>query len=265
MSLISHETGIILKSQREIAQMREAGRIVARVIEAITRAVGPGVRTVEFDDIAVSELGKTGAVASFKGYRGFPASVCTSINEEIVHGIPGKRVLKEGDIVSLDFGARLNGFHADAAVTVSVGRIGPGAQALVNATKAALEAGIAAARAGGRLGDVSAAIQACAESRGFSVVREYVGHGIGRDLHEDPQVPNFGVAGEGPLLQKGMTLALEPMLNAGVWRTRVAPDNWTVSTADGKLSAHFEHTIVVGENGAEILTQLQGFSEGAVG
>lgn len=255
MSLISHDTGIILKSQRETAQMREAGRIVAGVIEAITKAVRPGVRTIELDDIAVKELGKTKAIASFKGYRWFPASLCTSINEEVVHGIPGERVLKEGDILSLDFGARFNGFHADAAVTVAVGRIDPAAQALIDAAKGALEAGIAAARVGGRLGDISAAIQAHAEARGFSVVREYVGHGIGRDLHEDPQVPNFGVSGEGPLLQNGMTLALEPMLNAGVWRTKVGTDNWTVSTADGKLSAHFEHTIAVRDNGVQILTQ----------
>ncbi len=256
MNPISQRTGIILKSPQEIAHMREAGRIVARVLREIAKTVHPGMTTAELDDIAVRELKRTEAVASFKGYRGFPASVCTSVNEEVVHGIPGKRALKEGDIVSLDFGARLNGFHADAAVTVGVGRIGSRAQALIDATKGALDAGIAAARAGARLGDMSAAIQAHAESLGFSVVREYVGHGIGRDLHEDPQVPNFGVAGEGPLVQEGMTLALEPMLNAGIWRTKVAPDNWTVSTADGQLSAHFEHTIAVGEGGPEILTQL---------
>jgi methionyl aminopeptidase len=256
VTAVRQEMGIILKSPREIAQMREAGRVVAAVLDAVAKAVRPGITTGELDRIAVKEVRKTGAVASFKGYRGFPASICTSLNEEVVHGIPGERVLNEGDIISLDFGAQLSGFHGDAAVTVGVGRIGREAQDIIDVTRAALEAGIAAATSGVSLGDVSAAIQACAETRGFSVVREYVGHGIGRELHEDPQVPNFGVAGEGPLLRKGMTLALEPMLNAGVWRTRVAEDRWTVSTADGRLSAHFEHTIAVGENGAEILTRL---------
>jgi len=199
---------------------------------------------------------KRGAEASFKGYRGFPASICTSVNEEVVHGIPGSRVLQEGEIISLDFGALMNGFHGDAAVTVGVGKISTEAQKIIDATQGALQAGIAAARIGARLGDVSAAIQSYAEARGFSVVREYVGHGIGRELHEDPQVPNFGVTGEGPVLQKGMTMALEPMLNAGGWRTSVAEDKWTVVTADGRLSAHFEHTIVIDENGPEILTKL---------
>jgi len=199
---------------------------------------------------------KRGAEASFKGYRGFPASICTSVNEEVVHGIPGSRVLQEGEIISLDFGALMNGFHGDAAVTVGVGKISTEAQKIIDATRGALQAGIAAARIGARLGDVSAAIQSYAEARGFSVVREYVGHGIGRELHEDPQVPNFGVTGEGPVLQKGMTMALEPMLNAGGWRTSVAEDKWTVVTADGRLSAHFEHTIVIDENGPEILTKL---------
>jgi len=256
MSQIRSEMGIILKSPREVAQMREAGRIVAVVLEEVARKVRPGVTTAELDDIAVNEVRKRGAVASFKGYRGFPASICTSVNEEVVHGIPGNRVLKEGDIISLDFGAQLNGFHGDAAMTVGVGRISSQAQEIIDAAKGALMAGIAAARIGARLGDVSAAIQSHAEAGGFSVVREYVGHGIGRGLHEDPQIPNFGIAGEGPALQKGMTLALEPMLNAGVWRTRVADDKWTVVTADGKLSAHFEHTIEIDDNGSEILTQL---------
>jgi len=250
-----HEMGIVLKSSREIASMREAGRIAAMVLDKAARAVMPGITTRELDDIAVDEVRRLGAEASFKGYRNFPASICTSINEEVVHGIPGRRVLREGDIVSLDFGARLNGFHGDAAVTVGVGKIRPAAREIIEVTRGALEAGIAAAGVGARLGDVSAAIQSYAEERGFSVVREYVGHGIGHDLHEDPQVPNFGVPGEGPLLQKGMTLALEPMVNAGGYRTRVADDGWTVATADGALSAHFEHTIAIGEYGADILTQ----------
>lgn len=256
MIQIRHEMGIILKSPREITQMRGAGRVVAAVLDEVGKNVRPGITTAELDDIAVSEVKKCGVEASFKGYRGFPASICTSVNEEVVHGIPGSRVLQEGEIISLDFGALLNGFHGDAAVTVGVGKISTEAQKIIDATRGALQAGIAAARIGARLGDVSAAIQSYAEARGFSVVREYVGHGIGRELHEDPQVPNFGVTGEGPVLQKGMTMALEPMLNAGGWRTRVAEDKWTVVTADGRLSAHFEHTIVIDENGPGILTEL---------
>lgn len=256
MTQIRHEMGIILKSPREITQMRGAGRVVAAVLEEVGKKVRPGITTAELDDIAVSEVKERGAEASFKGYRGFPASICTSVNEEVVHGIPGSRVLQEGEIISLDFGALMNGFHGDAAVTVGVGKISTEAQKIIDATQGALQAGIAAARIGARLGDVSAAIQSYAEARGFSVVREYVGHGIGRELHEDPQVPNFGVTGEGPVLQKGMTMALEPMLNAGGWRTSVAEDKWTVVTADGRLSAHFEHTIVIDENGPGILTKL---------
>lgn len=256
MTQIRHEMGIILKSPREITQMRGAGRVVAAVLEEVGKKVRPGITTAELDDIAVSEVKKRGAEASFKGYRGFPASICTSVNEEVVHGIPGSRVLQEGEIISLDFGALMNGFHGDAAVTVGVGKISTEAQKIIDATRGALQAGIAAARIGARLGDVSAAIQSYAEARGFSVVREYVGHGIGRELHEDPQVPNFGVTGEGPVLQEGMTVALEPMLNAGGWRTSVAEDKWTVVTADGRLSAHFEHTIVIDENGPGILTKL---------
>jgi methionyl aminopeptidase len=255
MAPTRHEMGIVLKSSREIASMREAGRIAAIVLDSVARAVRPGITTRELDDIAVDELRRLGAEPSFKGYRGFPASICASINEEVVHGIPGRRVLKEGDIVSLDFGARVNGFHGDAAVTVGVGKISSAARKIIDTTSGALGAGIAVAGVGVRLGDVSAAIQRYAEARGFSVVREYVGHGIGHDLHEDPQVPNFGVPGEGPLLQKGMTLALEPMVNAGGDRTKVAEDGWTVVTADGSLSAHFEHTIAIGEYGADILTR----------
>jgi methionyl aminopeptidase len=256
MTQVKHEMGVILKSPREIGQMREAGRIAAEVLEVVAGAVRPGITTGELDDIANKEVRQRGAEPSFKGYRGFPASICTSVNEEVVHGIPGSRVLHEGEIVSLDFGALLNGFHGDAAITVGVGRIVSEAQKIIDTARGALQAGISAARIGARLGDVSAAIQSHAEAGGFSVVREYVGHGIGRELHQDPQVPNFGVPGEGISLQKGMTLALEPMLNAGVWRTRVADDKWTVATADGKLSAHFEHTIAIDEAGPEILTQL---------
>ena len=256
MQQIRQEIGVIIKSSQEIAIMREAGRIVAKVIEALTKAIRPGITTRELDDVAVREFKKRGAVASFKGYRGYPASICTSVNEEVVHGIPGARVLKAGDIISLDVGAMINGFHGDAAVTLGVGKISSDAQTLIDTTRGALEAGIAAAQNGARLGDVSAAIQSYAEARNFSVVREYVGHGIGRDLHEDPQVPNFGIAGEGILLKNGMTMALEPMLNAGVWRTKVTGNKWTVITADGKLSAHFEHTIAIADDVPEILTVL---------
>lgn len=236
--------------------MRKAGRIVAAILDVLKKRIEPGIITKELDDITVHELSKHSATASFKGYRGFPAHLCVSINEELVHGIPGKRVLKEGDIVSLDFGAFFDGFHGDAAITVGVGKISPGAEALLEATEGALKAGIASARSGARLGDISAAIQSFAESRGFSVVREYVGHGIGRQMHENPQIPNFGSLGQGPLLQRGMTLALEPMVNAGDWRTKVASGEWTVATADGSLSAHFEHTIAITDGEAEILTTL---------
>ena len=252
---------IIIKSDKEIATMREAGRIVAEVLRILSERVKPGMKTKELDILAERELKRLGAKPSFKGYRGFPANLCVSVNDEIVHGIPGDRVLNDGDIVSLDFGAIYNGFQGDAAVTVAVGNASPEARRLIDTTRAALETGIAAARAGATLGDVSAAIQQHAESRGYSVVREYTGHGIGREMHEDPQIPNcteppYGLKpGAGPMLKKGMTLAIEPMLNVGDWRTKVADDHWTVSTADGSLSAHFEHTIAINDNEPEVLTR----------
>lgn len=234
--------------------MRQAGRIVATVLEMLKSKVKPGMRTEELDVIAATEVKKLGAEPSFKGYHGYPATLCVSVNDEIVHGIPGKRVLREGDIVSLDFGAIYDGFQGDAAVTVGVGKISPGAKRLVETTEGALKAGISAGHAGGRLGDISAAIQEYAESRGYSVVRQYTGHGIGRQMHEDPQIPNFGVVGEGEVLRRGMTLALEPMVNIGDWRTREADNHWTVLTVDGSLSAHFEHTVVVTNGKLEVLT-----------
>jgi methionyl aminopeptidase len=252
--------GIEIKSEQEIAIMRQAGKIVADILRTLTKQMKPGMNTKELDTIAVRELKRLGAESSFKGYRGYPATICISVNDEIVHGIPGDRVLKEGDIVSLDFGAAYHGFHGDAAVTVPVGEVSPVARRLIDATRVSLEKGIAAAKAGARLGDISAAIQGYAESMGYSLVREYTGHGIGRKMHEDPQIPNsteppYGLKpGTGPVLQKGMTLALEPMLNAGGWRTRIADDQWTVLTADGSLSAHFEHTIAVDDNEPEVLT-----------
>jgi len=247
---------IIIKSDREIAIMRQAGRIVATILEVLSEQVKPGMRTKELDVIAARELERLGAKPSFKGYRGFPANLCVSVNDEIVHGIPGERVLDEGDIVSLDLGAIFKGFQGDAAVTVGVGEISSQAEQLMEATEGALKASIAVAYPGARLGDISAAIQNYAESRGYAyaVVREYTGHGIGREMHEEPQIPNFGSPGVGPVLKKGMTLALEPMVNAGGWRTRLGNDHWVVFTADGSLSAHFEHTIAITNDGPEVLT-----------
>jgi methionyl aminopeptidase len=248
--------GIIIKSDREVGYMRQAGRIVAQVLEVLCREVKPGIKTKELDNIAAREITGRGARPSFKGYHGFPATVCVSVNDEIVHGIPGERIIKEGDIVSLDLGTIYQGFQGDAAVTVGVGRIRPETRQLMEATRGALEAGIAQARAGAHLGDISAAIQGYAESRGYSVVREYTGHGIGREMHEEPQILNYGIPGEGILLKKGMTLAIEPMVNMGGWRTRPGGDNWVVLTADGSLSAHFEHTIAITDGEAEVLTGL---------
>ena len=253
--------GIVIKSEKEVVIMRQAGGIVAEVLNILSRQVRPGMRTKELDTIAAGELKRRGAESSFKGYRGFPATLCVSVNDEIVHGIPGERVLKEGDVVSLDFGVVYKGFQGDAAVTVPVGETSPEAKRLIEATRGCLESGIAAARSGARLGDIAAAIQAFADSRGYAVVREYTGHGIGREMHEDPQIPNcteppYGLkAGTGPVLKKGMTLALEPMLSTGDWHTRVAGDHWTVLTADGSLAAHFEHTIAINNNEAEVLTR----------
>lgn len=253
---------IEIKSAEEIALMRQSGRIVAEILNILVENIKPGMKTKDMDIIAERELKKRGAESSFKGYHGYPATVCVSVNDEIVHGIPGDRVFKEGDVVSLDFGAKFQGFHGDAAVTVAIGKVSPAVQRLIDTTRESLEKGIAAAQAGANLGDVSAAIQEHAQSRGFSLVREYTGHGIGRKMHEDPQIPNsteppYGLKpGTGPVLKKGMTLALEPMLNAGDWHTRVAEDQWTVLTADGSLSAHFEHTIAIDDTKPEVLTRV---------
>jgi methionyl aminopeptidase len=248
--------GITIKSEREIALMRQAGRITATVLAILADSVKPGLKTKELDVIAEREVKRLGAKPSFKGYRGYPANLCVSVNDEIVHGIPGDRVLKEGDIVSLDFGVIYQGYQGDAARTVGVGTVSAQAEALMRATESALEAGIKMARDQNRLGDISAAVQQFAESKGFSVVREYTGHGIGRQMHEEPLIPNFGVAGTGPVLRKGMVLAIEPMLNVGEWRTRLSSNEWTVSTADGSLSAHFENTVAITDSGPEILTKV---------
>jgi methionyl aminopeptidase len=216
--------------------------------------VEPGLTTKDLDTIAYKEIVRHGAKPTFKGYRGFPASICTSVNEEIVHGIPGKRVLKEGDIIKMDVGATIDGFIGDAAISVAVGNVAEEAIELMDATRLSLEEGIKAAVPGNRIGDIGAAVQTYAEAKGYSVVREFVGHGVGRFLHEDPQVPNYGRPGLGPLLRPGMCIAIEPMLNLGDWHTRILDDQWTVVTADGKISSHFEHTIAITENGPEIMT-----------
>lgn len=234
--------------------MRRAGKVVANILQVLESSIKPGISTSELNAIAEKELKACGALSSFKGYRGYPASICVSINEEIVHGIPGTRVVNKGDIVSIDFGAIVDGYHGDSALTVPVGETGEKARMLVATTREALDAGISAAKAGGRLGDISATIQRYAESRGFNVVREYTGHGIGKAMHEEPLVPNFGRAGDGPELRPGMTFALEPMLTAGDWHTRLGNDGWLVSTADSSLAAHFEHTIAITTGKAEILT-----------
>jgi methionyl aminopeptidase len=247
--------GIVLRDARELALMREAGRIVAKVHEAMRREVRPGVSTAALDALAEEIIRSHGATPTFLGYRGYPASICTSINDEIVHGIPSpRRFLKEGDIISIDVGATYRGWVGDSAWTYPVGEISQEAQALLEATEGALWAGIRAARAGNRLGDISAAIQAHVEARGFSVIREYGGHGVGRAMHEPPRILNYGRPGTGLRLRPGMTFALEPMVAAGHWLTRVDDDGWTVRTQDGSLSAHFEHTLAVTDGDPMIMT-----------
>ena len=246
---------IIFKSPEEIDRIRRAGVVVASTIDALLESVGPGVSTGDLDRFAEKTIRAKGAIPSFKGYRGFPASICTSINEQVVHGIPGPRVLSEGDLLSLDVGAIWDGYHADSAVTVFVGTPPSDlAEKLVRITEESLEGAISLLRPGRRLSDVGHAVQQVAEGAGFSVVREYAGHGVGRALHEDPQVPNHGKPGRGPLIKPGLVVAVEPMVNVGDWRTRVLADKWTVVTADGSLSAHFEHTIAVTQDGPEVVT-----------
>ncbi len=250
---------ITLKSAHELALMREAGRIVAEVLAEIREAVAPGVTTADLEAVADEIIvGKYGAIPSFKGYRGFPGLVCASVNEEIVHGIPGQRVLHEGDILSVDVGVIYKGYHGDAAVTVGVGAVDADSQRLMDVTAESLRIGVEASRPGNWTTDISRAIQSYVEGQGYSVVREYTGHGIGRQMHEDPQIPNYYEPRLGGRfrLRPGMTFALEPMVNIGGWRTRVLGDHWTVVTADGTRSAHFEHTVAVNQNGPEILTRL---------
>jgi len=247
---------IMRKRAEELEKMRRAGRVVGETLQILQAAVKPGVTTQELDQIAEREIRARGAVPSFKGYRGFPATICTSINSEIVHGIPGQRALKGGDLIKLDCGAIVEGYHGDSAVTVPVGEVSQEALKLIETTDRSLQAGIAEAKAGNRIHDIGAAVQTTAEGAGFSVVREYVGHGIGRALHEDPPVPNYGKPGTGLKLEPGLVIAIEPMVNVGTFETRLLADGWTVVTADGALSAHFEHTIAITENGPEVLTAV---------
>lgn len=247
---------IIRKSKDELARMREAGRIVAETLRLVAEAIRPGITTGELNQLAEAYIVKRGGKPAFKGYRGFPNSICTSVNEEVVHGIPGSRKLKSGDIVGVDVGVALEGYYGDAAETFAVGPVSAEVQRLITAAREALAAGIDKCRIGSRLSDVSHAIQVKAESAGFSVVREFVGHGIGRSMHEDPQIPNFGEAGKGPQLQVGMTFAVEPMITAGGYEVEVLEDGWSVVTKDGSLSAHFEHTVAVTQDRPEILTSL---------
>jgi len=247
---------IILKSRPEIEKMRKSNAIVAAILEELSKKIRPGVKTIELDRLSEELALKKGARPAFKGYRGYPYSLCTSVNSEVVHGMPSERELKEGDIVSLDFGILNDGYYGDAAVTVPVGEITPGARKLLKITEEALYRGIAEVKAGNRIGDISSAIQGHVEAAGYSVVRDLVGHGIGKNLHEDPQVPNYGSGGRGIELKPGMVFAIEPMVNQGTYRVEILRDGWTVVTADGKLSAHFEHSVAITENGPVILSRI---------
>jgi methionyl aminopeptidase len=244
-----------LKSPAEIALMRDAGRIVREILDALEALAAPGVTTWDLDREAERLIREKGAKSAFKGYLGYPAVLCASVNQEVVHGIPSKKkVLREGDLLKLDFGVSFRGMFGDSARTVPIGAISDEARALVEATRAALERAIEQVRPGNRMGDLGAAVQALAEGRGYGVVRDFTGHGIGRALHEPPQVPNHGRRGEGPRLVAGMVLAIEPMVNAGTWEVEILEDDWTAVTADGRLSAHFEHTVLVTPTGHEVLT-----------
>lgn len=246
---------IILKSAQEIALIARASRVVALTIAFLRERVKPGVTTADLDRLAEEFIRREGGSPAFKGYRGFPATLCTSVNEEVVHGIPSsKKWLQEGDIIGVDVGAIVEGYYGDAAVTLPVGRISDEASRLLRVTEAALAAGLAKVKVGNRLSDISHAVQAVAEAEGYSVVRDFVGHGIGRNLHEDPQVPNFGKPGEGPRLKEGLVLAIEPMVNVGGREVEVLSDRWTVVTRDKSLSAHFEHTVALTSDGPKILT-----------
>ena len=245
---------IVLKTEQEIGYMRDAGRIVGQKLAVIKKAISPGITTQELDHIAEQFIRRAGGVPAFKGYCGFPASICSSINEQVVHGIPGPRQLKDGDVISIDIGVKLNRYYGDAAITVPVGEVDAEILKLLSVTEQALNKGIEQAIKGNRLSDISHAVQLHAEAYGYGVVRDYVGHGIGQRMHEDPQIPNYGPPGRGPLLKSGMTLAIEPMINCGTPDVEVLADDWTVVTVDRKISAHFEHTVAITEGEPEILT-----------
>lgn len=246
---------IILKKSSEIALMREAGKVVARAIRCMHEAIVPGKTTTkDLDELAARLVAEAGGVCSFLNYRGFPAHTCISVNEVVIHGIPDNRTIMDGDIVDLDIGVTLNGWSADAAWTFPIGTVSPSAQRLLNVARESLFQGIAKARVGNRTGDIGAAVQKYVESNGYSIVRDLVGHGIGRTVHEEPSVPNFGKPGKGELLRDGMAICIEPMVNEGTFKVETLADKWTVVTADGKLSAHFEHTVAITKQGAELLT-----------
>jgi len=246
---------IELKNANQLSRMRNAGRIVGETLALMRELAKPGVTTLELDRMAEEYIRAQGAIPAFKGYNGFPATLCTSINEQVVHGIPGLRCLESGDIISIDCGAVIDGFFGDAAVTLPIGEVSQDLQKLLKVTEESLMLGIAQAKIGNRLYDVSYAVQTHVEANGFSVVRDYVGHGIGRAMHEDPQIPNFGKPGRGPRLEVGMALAIEPMVNMGTYEVQTLKDHWTVVTKDKRPSAHFEHTVAITENGLEILTR----------
>jgi methionyl aminopeptidase len=245
---------IICKSPAEIERLRRSGRIARGLLEELRERAQPGVRTLELEKYIERRIAQLGARSAFKGYRGYPCCLCASVNSEVIHGIPSERCLKRGDILSLDLGVVVDGYYGDSAITVPVGEIPDSTQRLLRVTQEALQLAIEQARLGNRLGDISATVQRHVEENGYSVVREFVGHGIGRQLHEEPQVPNFGQPGHGPVLKQGMVLAIEPMVNAGGPAVRVLADNWTAVTVDGTLSAHFEHMVAVSRNGPDILT-----------
>jgi len=247
---------IILKTDAQIEIMRRAGKIVAETLKMLEAEIKPGVKTSHLDSLAEDFIRSREAIPAFKGYRGFPATACISVDDEVVHGIPGNRELKEGQVVSVDLGAIVDGFYGDSAATFPVGEISEDKKRLLEVTRRSLEAGLAKVKTGVKLGLVSNTIQTVVEEAGFSVVRDMVGHGIGKHLHEDPQIPHFGPSGSGPTLEKGMVLAIEPMVNMGEYKINQKPDGWTIVTADGSASAHFEHTIAVREDGADILTKL---------
>ena len=254
---------IVRKSSTEIAKIAAAGAILADCIDALTEAVAPGVTTAELDRMAEKFIRQHRGVPTFLGYRGFPASICASPNDMVVHGIPGKYRVTEGDLLSLDVGVTLEGYVADSAVTLGMGAVEPEAQRLMDVTAESLEAGLAECREGRRLGDISHAVQEVVEAAGFSVVRSLVGHGVGKEMHEDPQIPNYGDPGRGPRLEEGMVFAIEPMVDAGAYDVVVADDGWAIHTADGSLSAHFEHTVAVGKKAPRVLTRRRSERTGA--